>query len=130
LRPPLARPSPLPLRSQCGRLEEKAYNRWINNWLRGPGCVTASAFIYCNWALGHFKDSTPTPVVFVAMLLIMANGQYYSERVIANHAQVGEGGGGGRVARSRWHVQSLAQGTLHTAICDHAVDLGPRQCEG
>ena len=110
-RPPLAAATALP---QCGRLEEKAYNRWINNWLRGPGCVTASAFIYCNWALGHFKDSTPTPVVFVAMLLIMANGQYYSERVIANHAQVGEAGGGS--SRSPAMACAVAC-TRHAAHC-------------
>jgi hypothetical protein len=71
---------------RIGRLSEKRVNAWINNWLRGPGCVTAAGFIYAGWAHGNLEH-IPTPVVFFAMFLIAANGQYYGRRVIANYAK-------------------------------------------
>eukprot|EP00935_MAST-01C_sp_MAST-1C-sp1_P001703 g1703.t1 len=71
---------------KVGRLDEKRVNSWINNWIRGPGCVVSAGFIYAGWAHGSMTH-IPTPVVFVAIALIAANGQYYSGRVIANHAK-------------------------------------------
>jgi hypothetical protein len=45
---------------KIGRLAEKRVNAWINNWLRGPGCVIASGFIYAGWAHGNLEH-IPTP---------------------------------------------------------------------
>ena len=31
------------------KLKEKQINVYINNWIRGPGCVIGSAFTYVSW---------------------------------------------------------------------------------
>lgn len=67
------------------RMHEKSINSWVNAWVRGPGCVVASAWTYAAWRKG--KIGVPTAAVLLNVALIFCNGNYYSRRVVANEAR-------------------------------------------
>ena len=67
------------------KLKEKAINAQINAWMRAPGCVIASAWMYSAWRAG--KAEPPAIVVLLNVTLIFINGNYYSQRVISNEAR-------------------------------------------
>ena len=72
-----------------GRLSrevEKVWNARINVWLRSPGCMAAAGVMFC-----AVKYGDPTTVCAsnpgigaVLGLLIIFNGQYYSQVVVGN----------------------------------------------
>jgi len=64
---------------------EKRINRYINVWCRAPGCLSTGILVYASYQSG-FKQTHPVALI-LGCGLIFFNGQYYMERVVANHAQ-------------------------------------------
>lgn len=67
------------------KLTEKSINSKMNAWIRGPGCTAAAVLTYAAWHGG--KMGPPTAAVALNIGLIFYNGNYYSQRVIANEAK-------------------------------------------
>ena len=63
-------------------LQEKRINRYINVWCRGPGCLATGVLVYTSYMSG-FKQVNPI-ALFFGVGLVVFNGQYYMERVVAN----------------------------------------------
>ncbi len=68
------------------KLTEKHYNRLLNVWCRGPGCIAASCLVWMNWVSGNLSH-VPATVKIMSILLTAGNGQYYSRRVVASWAK-------------------------------------------
>ncbi len=67
------------------KISEKRINKLLNVWCRGPGCIAAACLIWINWMSGQ-TGHIPSWVKVVIILLSIANGQYYSRRVVASWA--------------------------------------------
>ena len=67
------------------RLTEKRWNSRINTWCRAPGCMATAAWTYSGWAAGN-AGHIPALAVAGTAILTAFNGQYYSRRVVENHA--------------------------------------------
>lgn len=65
------------------KLTEKKWNKILNIWCRGPGCIASACLIWINWLAGTC-DHIPAPVKFITILLAIFNGQYYSKRVVVS----------------------------------------------
>lgn len=68
------------------KLEEKKWNARINVWLRSPGLMLCSAFMYVAMMYGQ-NESTCSQNKFKTCLtaaLIFLNGQYYMQVVVGN----------------------------------------------
>lgn len=67
-----------------GRMDEKEANRWLNVWVRSPGCQWQVAL-----TLAHmFRSYGPWYVkmfVCIPAVLTYWNGQYFMEQVVADH---------------------------------------------
>jgi len=69
------------------KMTEKEWNRILNVWCRGPGCIAAACVIWVNWVAGN-TGHIPIFIKLFTIILLISNGQYYSGRVIvswANH---------------------------------------------
>jgi hypothetical protein len=64
------------------RLTEKAVNRWLNVWIRSPGCV-GHAVLTAAYVCSSEAESW---LALVPASLMYWNGQYFLERVVADHA--------------------------------------------
>ena len=69
------------------RLDEKKINSFINAWVRGPGCTAAAAWTYSAWRDGPERMGPPGYAVLLNASLLFYNGNYYSQRVVANEAR-------------------------------------------
>jgi len=58
------------------KIIEKRYNKLLNVWVRGPGCIASACIIWANW-VNNNTSQIPTVVKIVTILLTIANGQYY-----------------------------------------------------
>ena len=56
----------------------------MNVWIRSPGLMTSGILAYASYQNGH-NHINPLGLLF-GMVLVVFNGQYYMERVVANHA--------------------------------------------
>ena len=56
----------------------------MNVWIRSPGLLTSGILAYASYQNGH-NHINPGGLLF-GMVLVVFNGQYYMERVVANHA--------------------------------------------
>ena len=65
-------------------IKEKSINRFMNVWIRSPGLMTSGILAYASYQNGH-NHINPLGLLF-GMVLVVFNGQYYMERVVANHA--------------------------------------------
>ena len=65
-------------------IKEKRINRFMNVWIRSPGLMTSGILAYASYQNGH-NHINPLGLLF-GMVLVVFNGQYYMERVVANHA--------------------------------------------
>lgn len=65
------------------KLTEKKYNVYINNWVRGPGCVIGASWMYVSWIFG--KCNIGPILTFLSIILVFINGQYYSKQIIENY---------------------------------------------
>ena len=65
-------------------IKEKRINRFMNVWIRSPGLLTSGILAYASYQNGH-NHINPGGLLF-GMVLVVFNGQYYMERVVANHA--------------------------------------------
>jgi hypothetical protein len=65
-------------------ITEKRINRFMNVWIRSPGLMTSGVLAYASYRNGH-NHINPSALLF-GMVLVVFNGQYYMERVVANHA--------------------------------------------
>lgn len=61
---------------------EKRVNRWLNVWIRAPGCC-AHAALTVAYILG-FAEYEISPFQFVPPLLMYWNGQYFMQQVVAD----------------------------------------------
>jgi hypothetical protein len=68
------------------RMTEKKINTNINAWCRGPGCVISAAWTYSNYLQGIMDP--PLGIVFLQMILLFVNGQYYATRIALNYQKV------------------------------------------
>jgi hypothetical protein len=71
-------------------MTEKRINVYLNMWVRGPGLI---AVVVLNYVGYLYSDHTiPRWPCLIGGLLVMFNGQYYSERVVASmHTTVVKG---------------------------------------
>jgi hypothetical protein len=67
------------------KMTEKRFNKALNVWLRGPGCIASACIVWANW-VNNNTSQIPTIVKLLAMILSVANGQYYARRVVASWA--------------------------------------------
>nr|QBK91474.1 MAG: hypothetical protein LCPAC302_00940 [Pithovirus LCPAC302]QBK91551.1 MAG: uncharacterized protein LCPAC302_01710 [Pithovirus LCPAC302] len=67
------------------KIKEKRWNRYLNTWIRSPGCIASACSIWVNWMAGN-TNHIPVLVKIVMILLVISNGQYYSSRVTASWA--------------------------------------------
>lgn len=65
------------------KISEKRINRWLNVWIRGPGCIAGACLVWINW---FSAVHIPGTIKGAVILLAFTNGQYYSRRVIASWA--------------------------------------------
>jgi hypothetical protein len=67
------------------RLHEKNLNRWIQVWIRSPGCIAQAVL---SFAYIFSYSSTIWMKLFgsISSLLVFWNGQYFMDRVVANWA--------------------------------------------
>lgn len=68
------------------KISEKRINKLLNVWCRGPGCIAGACLIWINWMSGQ-TDHIPGFIKIITILLAIANGQYYSRRVVASWAR-------------------------------------------
>ena len=61
----------------------KKYAILINNWLRAPGCVVISAWIYCSYITCITAISISA--VFINILLTYINGMYYNKQIMESY---------------------------------------------
>jgi hypothetical protein len=61
---------------------EKKVNRWLNVWIRAPGCC-AHAALTVAYVLG-FTEGTISPLMFIPPALMYWNGQYFMQQVVAD----------------------------------------------
>jgi hypothetical protein len=61
---------------------EKRVNRWLNVWIRSPGCC-AHAALSLAYILG-FAKADFAPLMFIPPLLMYWNGQYFMQQVVAD----------------------------------------------
>jgi hypothetical protein len=71
-------------------LTQKAWDAWINTWIRGPPMSVYAFLQYQSWLYGRSIDvgSTVAQVVIISVIggLHFFNGQYYAAMAVANHA--------------------------------------------
>lgn len=67
------------------RMEEKELNRWIQVWIRSPGCQWQVA-LTVTYILGLYGPWYAKMLGIVPALLTYWNGQYFMEQVVADHA--------------------------------------------
>jgi hypothetical protein len=64
------------------RETEKRVNRWLNVWIRAPGCC-AHAALSLAYILGFPGDET-SPLMLLPSVLMYWNGQYFMQQVVAD----------------------------------------------
>lgn len=70
-------------------LREKAVNRWLNVWVRSPGCISHATLTFV-YALSSLSASTSTLQKGIAVLpglLMFWNGQYFMDQIVTNYAE-------------------------------------------
>ena len=67
------------------KITEKRINKFLNVWMRGPGCIASACLIWTNWMSGS-TSHIPISIKLVTILLAVTNGQYYSRRVVESCA--------------------------------------------
>ncbi len=67
------------------RITEKTWNRWLNVWIRSPGCQwqVALNLAYC---LSSYSPWYVKMVGCIPAVLTYWNGQYFMNQVVADHA--------------------------------------------
>eukprot|EP00944_MAST-04C_sp_MAST-4C-sp1_P008088 g8088.t1 len=65
---------------------EKRFNRNLNMWVRAPGIVMFVPFAWTCYVYG--KTEVPLYILAIQGILNVANGLYFADRVVANHAIV------------------------------------------
>lgn len=71
---------------KCGRMAsitEKKINTFLNMWVRGPGLLAVTCLVWVSF-LYQPVPQVPLWAILVGMLIVMFNGQYYAERVVAS----------------------------------------------
>jgi hypothetical protein len=66
---------------------EKRVNRWLNVWIRSPGCASHAALsvVYAlRWSGSVQFDMVTTVCMLLPAILMYWNGQYFMEQVVAN----------------------------------------------
>lgn len=98
-------------------LTQKAWDAWINTWIRGPPMSVYAFLQYQALIYGHGPamgaPATRAVCIFVIAALHFVNGQYYAAQAVANHAEVqertkgaGAAGAAGEPATRKGHVDS------------------------
>ena len=75
----------LPLLSTTGQLLEKRINSNLNTWIRAPGTLFGSAFLYQALLRGNHPGVPWFPLA-LQLLLPPFNAMYYSKQAVANFA--------------------------------------------
>jgi hypothetical protein len=66
------------------RSMEKRVNRWLNVWIRSPGCVAHAALSLVYILGNHHQDDLMTAVALLPVALMYWNGQYFMQQVVAD----------------------------------------------
>jgi hypothetical protein len=68
-----------------GRMREKQVNRWLNVWIRSPGCVSHAVitFLYA----GRMENTVALFFSIIPALLNYWNGQYFMDQVVTDYAK-------------------------------------------
>jgi hypothetical protein len=68
-------------------ITEKRISKHLNMWIRAPGCVLTSYFIYLNYANNNFGSLGIfyTLGVFICMFGALVNGMYFASTIIESH---------------------------------------------
>ena len=67
----------------ASRMTEKRVNRWLNLWIRSPGCASHAAFSVV-FALAAPVSPVYQGILLIPALLVYWNGQYFMEQVIVD----------------------------------------------
>jgi hypothetical protein len=70
------------------RMTEKRVNRWLNVWLRAPGCVS-HATLTLTWILSAQGDWQMKALGCIPAALTYWNGQYFMQQVVEDHVRLG-----------------------------------------
>lgn len=68
-------------------ITEKRVNRWLNVWVRSPGCVSHATLVIANVAAASSEAAWLRVASALPGLLMYWNGQYFMEQVVVNHAR-------------------------------------------
>ena len=69
------------------RLTQKKINKWLNLWIRVPGCVShsvLSVIIYYNYSQNF--TNIEQYLILCTIILTFWNGIYFMEQVVTNYA--------------------------------------------
>jgi hypothetical protein len=71
-------------------LNQKAWDAWINTWIRAPPMAVYAFLQYQSWLYGRSMDvvSPAAQIIIISVIawLHFFNGQYYAAMAVANHA--------------------------------------------
>lgn len=65
------------------RMTEKRVNRWLNLWIRSPGCASHAAFSVV-FALAAPVSPAYQGILLIPAVLVYWNGQYFMEQVVVD----------------------------------------------
>jgi hypothetical protein len=69
------------------RMTEKRVNRWLNVWLRAPGCIS-HAVLTLTWILSNEGTWEMKVLGCIPAALTYWNGQYFMQQVIEDHVRL------------------------------------------
>jgi hypothetical protein len=69
------------------RMTEKRVNRWLNVWLRAPGCISHAA-LTLTWILSNKGTWEMKLLGCIPAVLTYWNGQYFMQQVVEDHVRL------------------------------------------
>ena len=69
------------------KLTEKKWNSYLNNYIRGPGLITASFLNFINLCYTNLDPVTPTSITTITTILTLWNATFFNYEAIYNYSQ-------------------------------------------